>query len=164
MPAIGEVGKYVTTLRDATAEPTTNAVFITPISAANFATLDGLVTAYAAALDGVTLGVVSKTSLGNEETISNAIPSSPAAQRENKVLVTYWDIVTEKTYTLTIPTIDFTKLHFIPGAGDIVAWKLADGGSAEMIAWVDAFEDLAKAPDTGNTVRVISMRYVGRNT
>lgn len=164
MPALGTKGQAQITLRDATGEATTTSIRLANLTAGNFAATATALAAFYAATDAIALGVVAKTFSGNEEIISNAEASDPAAQRESKLLVTYWDVTTQKYYTLTVGTIDFSLLHFLPGAGDAVAFKTADGAPTEITNWVTAFEAIAKAPDTGNAVAVINMRYVGRNT
>lgn len=165
MPAIG--GRQISswTLRDATAEPTTHNVFFDEITAVS---LPGLLTAlgnYQTALVGITIGQLAKHSWGEDTIDSNATPSDPAAQRESKLLVQYQGATTEKPYTLTIGTIDPDVLVFLPGGGDAVAFTAANGASAEIQAWVTAFEALASAPDDeAENVVVTGMRYVGRNS
>jgi hypothetical protein len=130
--------------------------------------LPGLLTElnnYRTAVDAITLGQMAKTSWGEETIVSNANATDNGAQRENKLLVQYRGVTTEKPYQLTIGTIDPAALHFLPGAGDAVAFKLADGATAPMIAWVTAFEAMASTPDNeAENVVVVGMRYVGRNS
>jgi len=164
MPAIGTKAFHDITLRDATAEPTTASIRIATLNAGNFAATATALATYNAAVDAMVLGVVAKAQFGNAEVISNAEASNPSAQRESKLLVTYWDTVTQRTYNVSYGTIDFTLLHFMPGAGDAVAFKTGDGAPTEITDFVTAFEAVAKAPDTGNAVAVIGMRYVGRNS
>jgi hypothetical protein len=118
-----------------------------------------------AATGAITIGTIRQQSwIGDLTTVSNAWPADRAAHRENKLLVTYQDNVTEKPYNLTIPTIDFTKLNFIPEGGDAVYFT-APNANADIVTWVAAFEALSRAPDDDtHNVTVIGMRYVGRNT
>lgn len=164
MPAIGQKGEQTITMRDATGEPTSATIRIATLNAGNFAATATALATYNAAVDAMVLGVVAKTQFGNAEIISNAEASDPSAQRESKLLFTYWDTVTEQTYTISYGTIDFALLHFLPGAGDAVAFKTADGAPSEITDFVTAFEAVAKAPATGNAVAIIGARYVGRNT
>jgi len=164
MPALGTRAEATISLRDATAEPTTTTIRVNTITAGNFAATATALATYYAATAAIVLGEVAKTNSGNLEIISNAEASDPSAQRESKLLVYYWDVTTEKRYTITIGTIDFSLLHFMPNAGDAVAFKTSDGAPSEIVDWVTAFEAVAKAPDTGNAVAVLGMRYVGRNT
>lgn len=165
MPALGSVHKASVTLGDVSHETSAMEVYtgaITAVSIAGFlADLGDLQVATAA----LTIGTVRKQSwTGDLSTISNDWPTDPAAHRENKLLIDYQDTVNEKPFTLTIPTIDFSKLVFIPMAGDNVYYRAAPA-SAELIAWVNAFEVLGRAPDNDqHTIEVIGARYVGRNT
>lgn len=163
MPALGGTQQYTVTLRDATQELTSHTVYFDEITAVS---LPGLLTelgAYNTAVLGITNGVLAKDHWGEVTVVSNATPTDKSAQRECKLLVQYQDTTTEKPYTLTIGTVDFTKLVFLPGAGDAVAFKAANGASTEIQAWVTAFEALASPPDNeGNDVVVTGMRFVGR--
>lgn len=165
MPAIGGRQKYNVTLRDVTGEPTTHTVYFDEITVAS---LPGLLTAlgnYNTALLGITNGVLAKDMWGEETIVSNALPTDKSAQRESKLLVQYQGVTTEKPYILTIGTVDFSKLVFLPGAGDAVAFDAANGASTEIQNWVTAFEALASAPDDeAENVVVTGMRYVGRNS
>lgn len=164
MPPIGTKAHADVMLRDATGEPTTSSIRVVTLTAGNLAATQTLMAAYFGALAAIVLGVVAKTEYGNAEVISNAEASNPAAQRESKLLFTYWDVTTQKTYVVSYGTIDFSFLHFLPGAGDAVAFKTADGAPSEITDFVTAFEAVAKAPDTGNAVAIIGARFVGRNS
>lgn len=165
MPAIGGRQQNTLSFRDSTGESSSMTVFFDEITALS---LPGLLTqlgAFANATLAITLGELARNSWGEHSVVSNATPSNPAAQRESKLLVQYQGAVTQKPYTLTIPTIDPSRLVFLPGAGDAVAFKLANGAHADIIAWVAAFEALASAPDDeAENVIVTGMRFVGRNT
>lgn len=165
MPAIGSVHKSILTYGDATQETSGMTVFngdITAVSIGGFLTN---LAALEAATDGITLGIRRKSSwVGDDTTVSNSWPTNPAAQRESKLLVNYQDDVTEKGYILTVPTVDFSVLVFVPLGGDAVLFSGADA-SAAIKAWVTAFEAIGRAPDDDtHTVTVTGMRYVGRNT
>lgn len=164
MPALGTKGSATISIRDATGEPTSTSIRTVTLAAGNFAAEATLAATWYAATAALILGTVAGTDAGNKEIISNATPSNNAAQRESKLLVNYWDVTTQKRYQITIGTINFDLLTFLPGAGDAVAFTTANGAGSEITDWVTAFEGVAKAPDTGNAVVVTSMRYVGRNT
>lgn len=164
MPALGTKGQATISIRDATGEPTSTTIRTVTLTAGNFAAEATLAATFYAATAGLVLGTVAGTLAANHEVISNATPANNAAQRESKLLVNYWDVTTQKRYSITIGTINFDLLTFLPGAGDAVAFTTANGAGSEITAWVTAFEGVAKAPDTGNAVVVTSMRYVGRNT
>lgn len=165
MPAIGSKHRASITYGDVTEETSRVEIpigAITAVSIAGFLTQFG---AFQTATDAITLGTRRKQQwIGDDTTVTNAWPSDKAAQREAKLLVQYQDAVTEQPYTLTIPTIDFDVLNFVPGGGDAVLFSGA-GASAAIIAWVTAFEALGKSPDNdANAVEVIGMRFVGVNT
>lgn len=164
MPALGGTQQFNLSYRDATGEIGTMKVYFDEITAVS---LPGLLTGlgdFTTATDAITLGIRAKESWGEVTVVSNEVPTNPAAQREAKLLVQYQGATTEKPYTLTIPSIDFSKLVFLPGGGDAVAFTSANGASAEIIAWVTAFEALASAPDDeAENVAVTGMRFVGRN-
>jgi len=165
MPAIGTVHKSIIGVGDATQETSSLTVYnqaITALTIGSFLTGLGDLED---ATEAIILGTHRKTQwIGDDTTITNAWPTDQAAQRESKLLVEYWDNTTEKMFQLTVPTIDFSVLVFVPNGGDAVVFEGA-GASAEILAWVTAFESFARSPenDTHN-VTVKAMRYVGRNT
>lgn len=165
MPALGSVHKSRILLGDVSHESSPIEVYNGAITALSIGGYLTNLTALQSAVAGITIGTIRQQSwIGDLTTVSNAWPTDPAAHRENKLLVTYQDDVTEKPYTLTIPTIDFTKLVFIPMGGDNVYFSGANA-STEIKAFVTAFETIGRSPDNDqNTVTVIGARYVGRNT
>lgn len=165
MPALGGRQPYDVSLRDKTKEITTHTVYTGEITALTIAGLLPQMGAYNTAVNNLTLGVLAKTRWGEETIHSNDPAASNLAQRENKLLITYRDAVTEKPYQVSIGTIDLSVLHFMPGAGDSVAFLEEDGATDEVIAWVAAFVAMCKSPDNeANAVEVLGMRYVGRNS
>lgn len=165
MPPLGSVHKARVTYGDVTEEKSSIEVYtgaITAISIGGFLTQFGT---FQTECDKLTLGARMQQSwIGDLTTVSNTWPTDRAAQRENKLLVDYRDTVTEEVFTLTIPTVDFSKLNFVPGGGDAVQFQ-APGAHADVVTWVTAFEAMARTPRSdANAVEVIGMRYVGRNT
>lgn len=165
MPAIGSVHVSSLTYGDATQENTTFEVFNGPITAL---TIAGFLTQFGAlqdATDAIVLGTRRKQSwIGDRTVVSNAYPTNPAAQREAKLRVTYMDTTTEENFELSIGTIDFSKLVFVPGGGDAVIFAGASA-STEIKDWVTAFEAMAKSPrDATHAVQVTQMRFVGVNS
>lgn len=165
MPKLGSVHKAKITYGDVSQETSPVEIYtgaITALSIGGFLSDFG---DFQAATDAITIGVRrSQSWTGDLTTVSNDYPTDRAAHRENKLLITYQDVVTKKPYTLTIPTIDFSKLNFIPFGGDNVYFE-GTNASAELAAWTAAFETLAKAPDDDtHAVEVLNARYVGRNT
>lgn len=165
MPMLGSVHKAKINYGDVSKEVSALEVYvgqITALSIAGFLTQFGTLQT---ATDAITLGVRrSQSWTGDYSTISNSWPTDPAAHRENKLLVDYQDSVTEEPFTLTIPTIDFTKLNFIPEAGDAV-YMTGDNASTELAAWTAAFIAIGRTPrNDANAIEVLGGRYVGRNT
>lgn len=165
MPALGSVHKARIGYGDVSHEVSSLEVYvgqITAISIAGFLTQFGTLQT---ATDAIVLGTRRNQSwTGDYTTVSNGWPTDPAAHRENKLLVDYWDTVTEEQFTLTIPTIDFTKLNFIPEAGDAV-YMTGASASAELAAWTAAFTDIGRTPrNDANAIEVLGGRYVGRPT
>lgn len=165
MPALGSVHKSRIVYGDVTEESSAMEIYngaITALSIGGFLTQFGNLQG---ATDAITLGVRRQQSwIGDLTTVSNLWPTDRAAQRESKLLVDYRDTVTEEVFQLTIPTIDFSVLNFVPGGGDAVLFAGA-GANAAIVSWVTAFEAMARTPRSdANVVEVVAMRYVGRNT
>lgn len=165
MPALGSVHKSRIIYGDATEETSALEIYngaVTAVSIGGFLTQFGNLQG---ATDAITLGVRRQQSwIGDLTTVSNLWPTDPAAQRESKLMVTYRDVVTEENFELTIPTVDFSKLVFVPGAGDAVQFQ-APAAHADIVSWVTAFEAMGRSPRSDlNAIEVIKMRYVGRNT
>lgn len=130
------------------------------LNAGNIAAQVALVSGIQAALDDIILGTINREQLVASNTlISSTLPGSPYAQRELKLLFSYSDDVTGKSYTFTVPTPDLAALTIASG-GDSVLLADAD----VMAAFVSAAEAYMTAPDTGNAVTINSCRIVGRNT
>lgn len=122
------------------------------------------------AIEGITLGNVTKESLSVfDTTLTNATPASDLAQVEDVWVVTYEDnlpffddpvnaIPNEgfgRLFTVTIPTAD--------KSGRMLAnTDFADLTNGGIAAFVTAFETTARSP-YGGTVNVVSIRYGGRN-
>lgn len=126
-----------------------------------------------AAVEGITLGVVSDERLSVFDTnLSSVPPANPLAQVESAWLVTYTD-ATEffddpvnaipnegygRMFTLTIPTADIAAAgRLAPNSDEAV---LTETG---MAAFVTALEATARSP-YGGAVNVVSIRHVGRNS
>lgn len=164
MTALGDDYTVEYSLKDATGEVGRFRVGIQTLNAGSITAALALITAMDSALAGITLGTLYQKAWGDRDTESNEIPVDPAAQRENKLLVVYQDAITEARHTVTIPTIDFDALVFLPGGGDAVAFTDALGATAAMQAFVTAFEDLVVDRVTGNATEILEMRYVGRTS
>lgn len=109
-----------------------------------------------AAIEAVTLGVVATERWGDNDIVSNAIPSSGEAQRGKKWNVLIEDNVTHLKTTNHIPTADLSLLPDAPGGGKLEDLDLTAGVG---LALKDAVEDLVKYPGTGNAVTVLRIYY-----
>jgi len=165
MPPLGSVHKASITYGDHTQETSKFEVYVGAITALSIA---GFLSAFGnlqTAANALTLGSVRKQQwVGDDSTISNEWPTTPLAQRENKLEVEYMDTVTEEIFRVTLPTVDLTKLVFVPGGGDAVLFA-GDDASDEVKAFVTAFEAIGRTPRSdANAIEVVGMRFVGANT
>jgi hypothetical protein len=108
------------------------------------------------AIEDVTLGVVSASRWGDNDIVSNAIPTSGEAQRGKKWNVLIEDNTTHLKTTNYIPTADLSLLPDAPGGGKLEDLDLTAGVG---LALKDAIEDLVKYPGTGNAVTVLRIYY-----
>ena len=128
---------------------------VTAVSIGGFLTAVGTMRT---ALEGITLGTISKEKwIGDDTLISNELPANAFAQREFKWLVRYHGNTSQDKMTLTIPTADYTN-RLIPGT------DRADLTDAGIAAFVTAFEAFARSDrDDTETVTVDEIVVVGRN-
>lgn len=123
-------------------------------------------TAWAAlvtAMNAIVLGLPRLNRWVNTVVI-NANPAKSAinqsAVREIKLKLLYIDNTTQQRYECTIPTLNLTKVAYLPLIGnDAVALD----SPTEMVNLLSAFEGVIVAPATGNPVTVIAAEVVGRN-
>jgi len=130
---------------------------ITAISISGFLTDFG---ALRTAVEGITLGVVKQEAwVGDRTLLSSIPPTDPLAQRENKWRVVYAGDTSGKLYSVEIATAELGGGHLLPAS------DFADLTETDMAAFVTAFEDIARTPDDDTeTVTVMSIQFVGRNT
>lgn len=151
------------TILDRTGETSNFTVYNDAITAVSIEGFLAQLTDFRAKCQALSVGAIIRTTwVGDaDDTPVDAATLSNLAQRENKLLVTYEDTTTHEKYNLTIPAIDLTKLAFVPGAKDAVRLD----SSAAITAWIAAFEALASPPeDMTHAVKVLKMRFVGRNS
>ena len=151
------------TFTDKTGEPTTVKIYNDAVTALSIAAYLAQLGTLRTATGAITLGAQSRaTWVGDADDTpvdTSALPNT--AQRENKLLVTYEDTTTHEQYQLSIGTIDLTKLSFVPGAKDAVLLT----APTEIVDWITAFEAIASPPEApANGVKVLKMRFVGRNS
>lgn len=128
---------------------------ITAVSLPGFLTQFG---ALRTAIEGITIGVVAKEQwIGDETVLSSTPPTNGFAQRETKWLVRYRGDTTEEVYRMEIGTAD---LALLPDGDEFLDITAGAG-----LAFVTAFEAIARTPeDSAETVTVISVQHVGRNS
>lgn len=122
------------------------------------------------AIEGITLGTVTKESLKVFDTkLGNSPPSDQNAQRERKWLVVYEDNLPFFDDPVNaIPNEGYRKVFtFEIGTADIANRLIANTDEADLTnaavaAFVTAFEAIARSP-YGGTVNVLQIRAVGRN-
>jgi len=149
-------------LRDKGGEVGTTRAYGLPMAEEDYDTNQTARTAYVTAVDGITLGVLIQSNYGGELRIVNPVSkaASASAQRENKILVRYYDSVTFEKFTQTIPTVDLPNLVFLTEARDFVNMTTP----AAVVAFVNAHQAFIVNPETDNLTTIDSLEYVGRNT
>lgn len=128
---------------------------ITPASLAGFLTEFGQMRT---AIDNITIGTMQKEKwVGDDTLLSNALPASAFAQRELKWLVSYRNAVSNKNYTVEIPTAD-------PINRLIAGTDRMDLTEAAAAAFVTRFNSFARSPENDtDAVAVNAIFLVGRN-
>ncbi len=132
-------------------------VYSEPLTAGNFAAQDALRAAFESAVDAVTIGNPGSERFIAVETVVGKTPSTdPAAQRENKWLVTCAEVGGGGTVQFTIPCPDLTNLLAADGEN-------MDSTAPEYTALVSAIEDFVQSND-GNAVTVTSIKFRARSS
>lgn len=158
----GVYSPYAASLRDKGGEVGTFRVFGLPIDEENYDTYQGLRTTFDTALDAAVLGVLIQSDYGGELRIVNPVTkaASASAQRENKLLVRYYDSVTFARLSASIPTIDLPQLVFETDARDFVS----QASPAFIVSLKAAWQAFVVNPETGNLTLIDTLEFVGRNT
>lgn len=127
------------------------------LDAGNFAAQQTLALALSVATGALSLADLTKRTMSDILLDSPSVPTNVYAQREIKWLVQYQGNTSGKLFTLEIPAANLT--------GNLVAnTDIADVSSADWLAWIEAFEDIARSPDNDTeTVTFRGARVVGRN-
>jgi hypothetical protein len=132
-------------------------LWVTTLTAGNFAAQTALHLTLFGALDAITLGLQQKTRTIADVTVLNTTPATnPLAQRENKWLLRYHGNTTRKNFTAELPCADLTKL-------DTNNTDFIDKGSTEWTDLKAAFEAVVVDPDDGSAVTLDDAEFVGRN-
>jgi len=145
------------TIRDYSNELSSFGVVSVTGNAGNLTAQLALQTALSSAIENLTIGHLDKYTYNIEGLNSPVTPSNVYAQREVKWLVQYQGDTSGKMFTIEIAAPNLTDN--LNGNTD-----QADLGSADWVAFIEAFEDYVRSPDNGTeTVSVVSARVVGRN-
>lgn len=160
------------TLRDYSNETSTLSINMAQTDAGNFAAQMTALLALETQVNAITQGAIARTGVNHVETFTRDVPTDPAAQRELKWLVSYYD----NTEWLddpanTIPNPSYQKVFQveIPTARVLIGdgWLLpqsdrVDVSVAPWPAFITAFEAVALSP-TGGEALVTDVRLIGRN-
>lgn len=163
------MGKVGWSILDHDEETSNISLWIGVVTAGNLAGVLTQTGALRTAIEGISLGTVTKEDLLVASSNQNAAipPADPNAQRETKALVSYTD-VTEffdaptnsipnegfgNRFTTEIPCADLSLLTLNSDRFDLEG--------TEWAAFVTAFEALIKSP-YGGAVQVLNARHVGR--
>ena len=142
-------------IRDYAGEISRFRVHITTLTAANFAATITALDTLSTAVQGVIIGVRARQiTTADDSSLSNGLPSSPLAQRENKWLARSEDNVTHVIGRNEIPTADLTLLT---NNSEIIT----DFTPAALAALKSAWEAVVVSED-GNNVTLRSLQYVGK--
>lgn len=145
------------TIRDYSNELSNFGVTSLSLSAANFDAQLAALASLSSAVENLTIGHLDKYAVATIPLDTPITPSDPFAQRELKWLVSYTGDVSGKLFQIEIAAPDATD-NLVPNS------DLADIGSADWLAFVAAFEAVARSPDNGTeAVTVTGARLVGRN-
>lgn len=153
------------TYLDKTGEKSTFTVFNDAITAVSLPGYLAQLTDFRAKTEALLLGTnVRNTWVGDADKNAEVLPASNYAQRENKLRVIYVGDTTGDEFEITLPTIDLALLTFIPGGKDYIQISGA-GVNAAITDWITSFEAIASSPDDpAESVTVIKMQFVGRNS
>lgn len=158
MPALGSNQPITIQYRDYSREVKSIRLYAGELTAVS---LPGFLTQFGAlqtALDGVTLGVRSAQSWGEETIVSNAVPATKDAQIESEMLVRVRGATSEAPWSFRIPTVDYTAFNYNGDDNVIISGA---GASAATTALITAIEALVKMPaDETEAVVVVGMNVV----
>lgn len=127
------------------------------LTAGNIVAQTSAAEALSTAVDGLTIGRLTKQTITQNVVEDAGVPTNPYAQRELKWLVTYQAVVSGKKFQIEIAAPDLTD-NTVPNS------DVADLTSDDWVAFISAFVAFAKSPDdVTDSVIVLSARVVGRN-
>lgn len=157
----GVYSPFSISFRDKGGEIGTFGVYGLALDDTSWVANQALAATFVAKLEAATLGVTVKWVYGNE-TVVNPVSkaASASAQRENKLLVRYYDDTTFAKLTASIPTIDLPNLVFETDANDYVSKSTPTAISDLVTAW----QAFVVNPVTGNLTIIESLEFVGKNS
>lgn len=158
----GTYSPFAASFRDKGGEVGTFRAYGLVMSEDDYDANQALRTSFVTALDAAVLGVLIQSDYGGELRIVNPVAkaASASAQRENKLLVRYYDSVTFAKFTASIPTIDLPQLVFETDARDFVS----QASPAFIVTLKSTWQAFIVNPETNNLTVIDSMEFVGRNT
>jgi len=155
------MGKLIVTIADHDGEVSTAQFPASDLTVANIDQEFTDALALRTALNAIQRGLELKYTI-TAKTSPQAVGRSAdqEAQREEKMIVRYYDVNTFVQASLTIPCADMTlQMTSHPGAFYI---KGASGHDLDILAFVSAFEDYVPGP-SGNLSVITEIVHVGRN-
>lgn len=133
---------------------------VTDTDGGNYEDNNTAAAAFVAAINGATLGVLVRWQYQNEHVVDPVSKAASAsAQRENKILIRYHELMTLRPMTATLPTVDLPNLVFETDAKDFVSLTSPAFMPALTAAWAAFVTGQA-----GNLTVIDSAEFVGRNT
>ncbi len=133
------------------------------VTSANFTVQSGLWAALVNSTAAIVNGLPRLNRWVNQVVV-NANPAKSAIDqlsvREIKLKVRYIDSTDQAKFECTVPTLDLSKVVYLPILGND-AVSLTE--PAEIVTFITDFEAAIVAPYTGNGVTIIALEVVGRN-
>jgi len=128
--------------------------------AGNVEELNTVMAAFLTKAAAVANGALQKAVYVHEHLYTTTQPTNGAA-RELKLLIQFQDNTTGKAYTTTLPTLNPDVPVYVINKN--VKDAVRTDTPTAITDLITAFQNLAKAPETGNPITVVGLRVVGRN-
>jgi hypothetical protein len=123
---------------------------------ASWTTANTRLSAMAAVLADMSIGILQEYGIKNTYEVSTILPTSPYAQRESKWFVPYFGTTNGEKRHFTIPSADLTLL--VPNTRDI------DTSDAKWVAFVAEIENPFYDSPAGGNYDIQRAYHVGRNS
>lgn len=155
MPLLGE---YDATLIDRRSKASTQRLSGLALTAANIVAQSGLWASLAGDYANVSLGTLTRWSIGNvTQVINPSPPTDDNAIRGSKWAVSFYDATTGFKFTTQIPVAKFAGQPFVAGQDYV------DLAQAPFTTYKTDFEAVVKSR-AGNAVVITKIRAIGRHT